>query len=167
MAPTSRFRSGKDPAADADHAPGRFDRLQEVGEPEKMQRLERAPFHLQSDEDRLELRRRAQRKAGERTSKRMPSVVAACAAPTCAGSVIGASLPAARDPSASRQGRHDRHDAIEFEGPECAAYMDYPWLIADATQAAPKPLSMFTTATPLAQLFSMPSSAARPPKLAP
>ena len=34
-------------------------------------------------------------------------------------------------------------------------------------EAAPKPLSMFTTETPEAQLFSMPSSAAMPPKLAP
>ena len=33
--------------------------------------------------------------------------------------------------------------------------------------AAPKPLSMFTTDTPDAQLFSMPRSAAIPPKLAP
>ena len=33
--------------------------------------------------------------------------------------------------------------------------------------AAPKPLSIFTTETPEAQLFSMPSSAAMPPKLAP
>ena len=33
--------------------------------------------------------------------------------------------------------------------------------------AAPNPLSIFTTATPEAQLFSMPSRAARPPKLAP
>ena len=36
-----------------------------------------------------------------------------------------------------------------------------------AIAAAPNPLSMFTTATPFAQLFSMPSSAAMPPKLAP
>ena len=33
--------------------------------------------------------------------------------------------------------------------------------------AAPKPLSMLTTDTPEAQLFSIPSSAAMPPKLAP
>ncbi len=32
---------------------------------------------------------------------------------------------------------------------------------------APNPLSMFTTATPFAQLLSIPSSAATPPKLAP
>lgn len=41
------------------------------------------------------------------------------------------------------------------------------WLIALAMAAAPKPLSMLTTDTPLAQLFSMASSAATPPKLAP
>jgi hypothetical protein len=34
-------------------------------------------------------------------------------------------------------------------------------------QAAPKPLSIFTTETPFAQLFNIPSSAATPPKLAP
>ena len=37
----------------------------------------------------------------------------------------------------------------------------------DATRAAPKPLSMLTTVTFDAQLFSMPSRAATPPKLAP
>ena len=36
-----------------------------------------------------------------------------------------------------------------------------------AIRPAPKPLSMFTTATPDAQEFSIPSSAATPPKLAP
>ena len=36
-----------------------------------------------------------------------------------------------------------------------------------AIVAAPSPLSMLTTATPVAQLFSMPSSADSPPKLAP
>ena len=41
------------------------------------------------------------------------------------------------------------------------------WLMRLAMHPAPKPLSMFTTDTPLAQLFSIPSSAARPPKLAP
>ncbi len=38
------------------------------------------------------------------------------------------------------------------------------WL---AAKAAPKPLSILTTVMPLAQLLSMPSRAARPPKLAP
>lgn len=38
------------------------------------------------------------------------------------------------------------------------------WL---AAKPAPKPLSMFTTSTPLPQLLSMPSRAATPPKLAP
>jgi hypothetical protein len=41
------------------------------------------------------------------------------------------------------------------------------WLIKLAMFPAPNPLSMFTTDTPDAQLFSMPSSAATPPKLAP
>jgi hypothetical protein len=40
-------------------------------------------------------------------------------------------------------------------------------LMQDATQAAPNPLSIFTTVTFDAQLFSIPSSAATPPKLAP
>jgi hypothetical protein len=39
--------------------------------------------------------------------------------------------------------------------------------MANAMAAAPKPLSMFTTATPLAQLFNMASKGARPLKLAP
>jgi hypothetical protein len=42
-----------------------------------------------------------------------------------------------------------------------------PCVIAEATHAAPKPLSMFTTDKPFAQLFNIPSRAARPPKLAP
>jgi len=40
-------------------------------------------------------------------------------------------------------------------------------LIRLAAYAAPKPLSMFTTVTPDAQLLSIASSAAMPPKLAP
>src|SRR6185437_5632458 len=40
-------------------------------------------------------------------------------------------------------------------------------LMHDATRAAPNPLSIFTTVTFDAQLFSIPSSAATPPKLAP
>ncbi len=40
-------------------------------------------------------------------------------------------------------------------------------LMQEATQAAPKPLSMLTTVTLEAQEFSMPRSAATPPKLAP
>lgn len=41
------------------------------------------------------------------------------------------------------------------------------WLMRVAAAAAPKPLSMLTTVTPAAQLFSMESSAASPPKDAP
>jgi len=40
-------------------------------------------------------------------------------------------------------------------------------VIRDAATAAPKPLSMLTTVTPEAQLFSAASNAATPPKLAP
>ena len=43
----------------------------------------------------------------------------------------------------------------------------YKWLIILARYPAPKPLSMFTTLTPLAQEFSIDSRAARPPKAAP
>jgi hypothetical protein len=43
----------------------------------------------------------------------------------------------------------------------------YTRLMQEATQAAPNPLSIFTTLTFDAQLFSMPSNAATPPKLAP
>ena len=41
------------------------------------------------------------------------------------------------------------------------------WLIMLAMYPAPKPLSMFTTETPLAQEFSMESSAAMPFRDAP
>jgi hypothetical protein len=37
----------------------------------------------------------------------------------------------------------------------------------EAIAAAPKPLSMLTTETPIAQEFSIASSAVNPPKLAP
>jgi hypothetical protein len=43
----------------------------------------------------------------------------------------------------------------------------YRRLMQEATQAAPKPLSMLTTVTLEAQELSMPRSAATPPKLAP
>ena len=43
----------------------------------------------------------------------------------------------------------------------------YRRLMQEATQAAPKPLSMLTTVTLEEQLLSMPRSAATPPKLAP
>jgi len=44
---------------------------------------------------------------------------------------------------------------------------DQRLLILQAAQAAPKPLSMFTTVTPLAQEVSMPRRADRPEKAAP
>ena len=43
----------------------------------------------------------------------------------------------------------------------------YLRLMVLATQPAPKPLSIFTTLTLDAQLFSMPRSAVSPPKLDP
>ena len=46
-------------------------------------------------------------------------------------------------------------------------YLSVNALICAAAYPAPKPLSIFTTVTPLPQLFNMPSNAARPPKLAP
>lgn len=44
---------------------------------------------------------------------------------------------------------------------------DYIRFMSVAMQAAPKPLSIFTTQTLGEQVLSMPSKAARPPKLAP
>ena len=43
----------------------------------------------------------------------------------------------------------------------------YRWLISEAMQAAPKPLSMLTTETLGEQVFNMPRSAATPPNEAP
>jgi hypothetical protein len=43
----------------------------------------------------------------------------------------------------------------------------YKRFIKLPTNPAPKPLSIFTTATPEAQEFNIPNSAAIPPKLAP
>lgn len=52
--------------------------------------------------------------------------------------------------------------ALKFSSPS-----HYRRLIKLATYPAPNPLSMFTTVTLLAQLFNIPSNAARPLKLAP
>ncbi len=51
--------------------------------------------------------------------------------------------------------------------PEYPIPNPYKWLIKLAILPAPKPLSMFTTDTPEAQLFSIARSAVIPPKLAP
>ena len=64
----------------------------------------------------------------------------------------------------------ERGDALAqrlIPSPQPLATNHYKWLMRLAIEAAPKPLSMFTTDTPDAQLFSMPSRAAMPPKLAP
>ena len=57
----------------------------------------------------------------------------------------------------------------DFAGVDFAHVVEarYRRLIVLARNPAPKPLSMFTTATPEAQLFNMPSNAATPLKLAP
>jgi hypothetical protein len=54
---------------------------------------------------------------------------------------------------------------IDLEHPQL--YSEASRKMSSAAQAAPKPLSMLTTVTPLPQELSMLSSAARPPKLAP
>ena len=56
------------------------------------------------------------------------------------------------------------HAAIQVQCSHCLPPM---WFIMPARYPAPKPLSMFTTLTPLAQEFSMDSRAATPPKAAP
>ena len=56
------------------------------------------------------------------------------------------------------------HAAIQIQGPHFFTSM---WLIMLARYPAPKPLSMFTTDTPLAQEFSIDSRADTPPKDAP
>ena len=56
------------------------------------------------------------------------------------------------------------HAAVQIQGPHFFTSM---WLIILARYPAPKPLSMFTTDTPLAQEFSMDNRADTPPKEAP
>ena len=57
---------------------------------------------------------------------------------------------------------------IEIENiHQARSFREASWLIWLAAYPAPKPLSMFTTVTPLPQLFSIPRRAASPPKLAP
>ena len=56
------------------------------------------------------------------------------------------------------------HATVQIQGPHFFTSM---WLIILARYPAPKPLSMFTTDTPLAQEFSMDSRADTPPKDAP
>ena len=68
------------------------------------------------------------------------------------------------------QQRADEHvaaDAAENVEVKCFHDCEANPLIWLAAKPAPKPLSMFTTVRPLAQLFNMPSRAAMPPKLAP
>ena len=57
--------------------------------------------------------------------------------------------------------------SFERETPGPAFVSGQRWLIRLAMAAAPKPLSMLTTATPVAQLFNIDSSAATPPAPAP
>src|SRR5207247_4220369 len=61
-------------------------------------------------------------------------------------------LPLARTRGAGKRGRPGNHAGGG-------------WLMRVAAAAAPKPLSIFTTTTPAAQVLSMPRSAARPPRL--
>ncbi len=68
------------------------------------------------------------------------------------------------DERAQRHVTGDAGGTIEDQGLHEASR---PRRYIAAAAAAPKPLSMLTTVTPTAQLFNMPSSAARPPKLAP
>ena len=56
------------------------------------------------------------------------------------------------------------HSAVQIQ---CLHFLASIWLIMFARYPAPKPLSMFTTDTPLAQELSMDRSADTPPKEAP
>ena len=56
------------------------------------------------------------------------------------------------------------HAAIQIQ---CGHFVPPMWLMRLARKPAPKPLSMFTTLTPLAQELSILSSADTPPKEAP
>src|SRR5262249_24554246 len=71
-------------------------------------------------------------------------------------------------PHGRGHGEYGRGTSNVFaKSPNSVIPSPYRWLMSDAMAAAPKPLSIFTTDTPVAQLFSIPSRAARPPKLAP
>ena len=60
------------------------------------------------------------------------------------------------------------HGAVQIQGFQCVSSpLAVTWLIILARYPAPKPLSMLTTDTPLAQELSMDSNAARPWKDAP
>ena len=60
-----------------------------------------------------------------------------------------------------------RNKRMSFDFDSHFMASSYRRLMQEATQAAPKPLSMLTTVTLEPQELSMPSSAATPPKLAP
>ena len=69
------------------------------------------------------------------------------------------------------EGRHEHvprgaHGALKIQRLHVSS-IPFIWLIRWARKPPPKPLSIFTTFTPLAQELSMASSAARPPRLAP
>lgn len=63
--------------------------------------------------------------------------------------------------------QHVPGDPADGVDPRALHGVPRPRFTRDAAYAAPKPLSMFTTVTPGAQLLSIASSAATPPKEAP
>ena len=98
-----------------------LDRLQIVGEAKETERLERATFDGESTGDRLEVRRRAKRKAGVIREE------TAALRRLALGALHGGSVEHRRELSQTRlagrrdgEAGHDGDDAIEFEGPEGA-----------------------------------------------
>ena len=87
---------------------------------------------------------------------------------------VGQPLPQLRLGDAGRKQRAEQHvaadagDAVDVgDGHRASPAALIRRTIAAAISAAPKPLSMFTTATPAAQELSIASSAAPPPRCAP
>ena len=80
---------------------------------------------------------------------------------------LGKDVGQRREARAETRGKNERSGSAHAAGFLSADSRSMRRRIASAAQAAPKPLSILVTVTPLAQLLTMPSRAASPSKLAP
>ena len=100
----------------ADDAAGLLDRLEVVGQAEQAQRLERAPLDVERIEDRVQVRRRAQRESRDGRPE-SGCLRSSPAAPRMSSASVER-LQLAQAVPAGRRDRHvgdDLDDAVEFE----------------------------------------------------
>lgn len=188
-----RLLQDRKPRADLHYGRTRqVDRIEEVGHGAERQRLEKPPLDGQAGERFLETDPGPEREervdfeiagrfacraecGGNRRRLGRGRQIVECSGPEWCQREAGDSLDDAIEFKRSQGKHHENHDVTTSTTKSKTRLrvlrvlrgQRYRWLIILAMQPAPNPLSMFTTDTPLAQEFSMPSSAAIPPKLAP